>query len=65
MRKILKQRLTALAEDESGVAFAFTVTAALILFLFGAAVYACGETVRERIELQNTADAAAYSGALV
>ena len=65
MRKILKQKLTALAEDESGVAFAFTVTAALILFLFGAAVYACGEIVRERIELQNTADAAAYSGALV
>jgi len=65
MLKVLKTKLTALAEDESGVAFAFTVTVALIVFLFGAAVYACGETVREKIELQNTADAAAYSGALV
>ena len=65
MLQVLKKRMTALAGDESGVAFAFTVTTALIVFLFGAAVYACGETVREKIELQNTADAAAYSGALV
>ena len=62
---ILKQRLCALAHDDSGVAFAFTVTASLIVFLFGFAVYACGETVRQRIELQNAADAAAYSAALV
>lgn len=65
MLEVLKRKCLALAEDESGVAFAFTVTVSLIVFLFGAAVYACGETVRERIELQNTADAAAYSGALV
>ena len=62
---ILKQRLCALVRDDSGVAFAFTVTAGLIVFLFGFAVYACGETVRQRIELQNAADAAAYSAALV
>lgn len=59
MTAILKQRLCGLARDDSGVAFAFTVTAALIVFLFGFAVYACGETVRQRIELQNAADAAA------
>jgi len=65
MTAILKQRLCGLTRDDSGVAFAFTVTAALIVFLFGFAVYACGETVRQRIELQNAADAAAYSAALV
>ena len=62
---IFRQRLYALGHDDSGVAFAFTVTASLIVFLFGFAVYACGETVRQRIELQNAADAAAYSAALV
>ena len=65
MKEILKARLRALAGDESGVAFALTVTVSLVIFLFGFAVYAVGETVRQRIELQNAADAAAYSGALV
>jgi len=65
MTEILKQRGRELVGDESGVAFALTVTVAIIIFLFGFAVYAVGETVRQRIELQNAADAAAYSGALV
>ncbi len=65
MTAILKQKMMELGRDESGVAFAFTVTVSLIIFLFGFAIYACGETVRQRIELQNAADAAAYSGALV
>jgi len=65
MKDILKRKAAELAGDESGVAFAFTVTVALIIFLFGFSVYAIGETVRERMELQNAADAAAYSGALV
>ena len=65
MIRILKQKMILLAKDESGVALVFTLTVSLIIFLFGFAVYAVGETVRERIELQNAADAAAYSGALV
>ena len=65
MTRILKQRGIELIGDESGVALALTVTVAIVIFLFGFAVYAVGETVRERIELQNAADAAAYSGALV
>ncbi len=65
MTAVLKQKMMELGRDESGVAFAFTVTVSLIIFLFGFAIYACGETVRQRIELQNAADAAAYSGALV
>ena len=65
MISILKQKLKELIREESGVAFAFTITVSLIIFLFGAAVYACGETVRQRIELQNAADSAAYSASLV
>jgi len=65
MIRILKQRGAELVGDESGVAFALTVTVAVVIFLFGFSVYAVGETVRQRIELQNAADAAAYSGALV
>ena len=65
MTAILKRKGRELIGDESGVAFALTVTVAIIIFLFGFSVYAIGETVRQRIELQNAADAAAYSGALV
>ncbi|MBO4632259.1 MAG: hypothetical protein J5858_10075 [Lentisphaeria bacterium] len=65
MIRIFKQKMIHLVNDESGVALAFTLTVSLIIFLFGFAIYAVGETVRERIELQNAADAAAYSGALV
>lgn len=65
MIKVLRLKSAELAGDDSGVALAFTVTVSLAVFLFGFAVYACGEIVRERIELQNAADAAAYSGALV
>ena len=65
MFKVLRLKTAELAGDDSGVALAFTVTVSLAVFLFGFAVYACGEIVRERIELQNASDAAAYSGALV
>ena len=65
MKRILAQRMRELAAGDSGVACAFTVTVSLIIFLLGFAIYACGETVRQRIELQNAADAAAYSAALV
>ena len=65
MKRILIQRMRELAAGDSGVACVFTVTVSLIIFLLGFAIYACGETVRQRIELQNAADSAAYSAALV
>ena len=65
MRRILTQRMRELAGDDSGVACVFTVTVSLIIFLLGFAIYAYGETVRQRIELQNAADSAVYSAALV
>lgn len=51
--------------DEDGVALAFGITFFLLVFLLGMSIYAAGETVRQRMELQNAADAAAYSGAVV
>lgn len=52
-------------KDESGVVLAVTVIVFLTLFVMACGVYAVGETVRERVEIQNAADAAAYSGAIV
>jgi len=51
-------------KDESGVALAVTVIMFLSLFMIASAVYAVGEVVRQRVEIQNAADAAAYSGAI-
>ncbi|MDT8389372.1 MAG: pilus assembly protein TadG-related protein [Lentisphaeria bacterium] len=51
--------------DDSGVVLAVSVLAFLILFIIACSGYAIGETVRQRVELQNAADAAAYSGAVV
>ncbi len=52
-------------KDESGVVLAITVIVFLTLFLMACSVYAIGETVRQRVELQNGADAGAYSAAIV
>ena len=52
-------------KDESGVVLAVTVVVLLTLFVMACSVYAIGETIRQRIEVQNAADAAAYSAAVV
>ncbi len=52
-------------KDESGVVLAVTVIVFLSLFMMASAIFAGGETIRQRIELQNAADAAAYSAAIV
>ncbi len=65
MTKVFCSRMKMLYRDESGVVLAFTITVFLLIYLFGMAVYAVGDTVQKRIELQNAADAAAYSGAVV
>lgn len=54
-----------LYRDEDGAVLAVTVLSFLLLFVMSFAVYAVGETIRQRIELQNAADAAAYSAAVV
>ena len=42
-----------------------TLIVFLLLFIFCAAVYAVGETINNRIKLQNACDAAAYSAAVI
>ena len=65
MMQRLNRAVIRLWHDESGVILAFSVIVFLTLFMMVCAVYAVGETVRQRIELQNAADAAAYSAAIV
>ena len=52
-------------KDESGVVLALTVIVFLTLFMMACSIFASGETLRARVELQNAADAAAYSAAIV
>lgn len=54
-----------LAREESGVALMLTLAVFLLLYVLCCGVYATGETVRQRIEVQNACDAAAYSAAVV
>ncbi len=61
----LNKACARLWRDESGVVLAITVIVYLTLFMMACAVYATGENIRQRIELQNAADAAAYSAAVV
>jgi len=52
-------------KDESGVVLALTVVVFLSLFMMAVSVFAVGENIRQRIALQNAADAAAYSGSVI
>ena len=58
------RRFLALGSDESGAALAVTIVMFSLLFLSFASVYAIGAATRDKIHLQNAADAAAYSAAL-
>lgn len=51
--------------DDDGVVLALTAVVYLTLFVIACSVYAVGEHLRNRIILQNAADAAAYSAAVV
>ena len=57
--------LRRLRRDESGVAMMLTLAVVLVLYILCSGVYAIGETIREKIEMQNACDAAAYSAAVV
>ena len=62
---ILKSEIARLKREESGVALMMTLSVFLLLFVLCAGVYSIGETVRQKVELQNACDSAAYSVALV
>ena len=65
MLKAANRAAVRLWKDESGVVLALTVIVFLTLFMMASAIFAGGETLRQRVELQNAADAAAYSAAIV
>jgi Na+-transporting methylmalonyl-CoA/oxaloacetate decarboxylase gamma subunit len=54
-----------LAREESGAALVVTLGVFLFMWVVCCGVYAIGENVRRKIEIQNAADAAAYSAAAV
>lgn len=57
-------RLSALRRDEGFVVMS-TLAIFLFIFILCAFVYAVGETIHQRIKIQNACDAAAYSAAVV
>lgn len=65
MARIFKAEMNRLRREESGVALMLTLSVVLLLYVLCAGVYAVGETARQKIEIQNACDAAAYSAALV
>ena len=65
MLSILKSEIARLRQEESGVALMMTLSIFMLLFVLCAGVYSIGETVRQKVELQNACDSAAYSAALV
>ena len=62
---VARQEAIRLGKEERGVAFVLTLGVFMLMFMLCCGVYAVGDTVRQKIELQNAADAAAYSAAVV
>lgn len=63
--KICISKFKSLPRDENGAAMMITLAVVLFLYLLCSSTYAIGMTVNEKIQLQNAADAAAYSAAVV
>lgn len=61
---VLRFEMRRLRQEESGVALMLTLSVFLLLYVVCAGVYSIGETVRQKIELQNACDSAAYSAAV-
>ena len=62
---VFANRSRELMHDKSGAALALTLAFVLPMYLTVIGIYGVGEMVRNKIELQNAADAAAYSAAVV
>ncbi|MBQ9366907.1 MAG: hypothetical protein IJT83_03930 [Victivallales bacterium] len=68
MKEWLKQmalRLVGFRRDAEGFVLMSTLAIFLLLFVFCASIYAIGETIHQRVKLQNACDAAAYSAAVI
>ena len=59
------RRLLGFGGDAEGFVLMSTLAIFLFLFVFCSSIYAIGETIHQRIKLQNACDAAAYSAAVV
>ncbi len=62
---VLANEINRLRREESGVALMLTLSVFLLLYVVCSGIYSIGETVRQKIELQNACDSAAYSAAVV
>lgn len=59
------KQIAGLCKDCRGFVVMSTLAIFLFLFVLCASIYAVGETIHQRIKLQNACDAAAYSAAVV
>lgn len=65
MIDVLRQKAKTLMRGDEGVALVVTLALFMFLYVSCAGVFAVGRAVKERVLLQNAADAAAYSAAVV
>lgn len=65
MWRILKNKFLGLGRDEDGAALVVTLAIFFLMYLGCMGVYAVSMSVKERVQLQNAVDAAAYSAAVV
>ena len=59
------RKILSLGRDDNGAVLVITLAIFFFLFMLVSGVYAVGEAIHHRIELQNACDAAAYSAAVV
>ena len=62
---VIWKRIAGLRQDRQGFVVMSTLAIFLFLFVLCASIYAVGETIHQRIKIQNACDAAAYSAAVV
>lgn len=65
MSRVLLRKLIGLGRDEDGAALVITLALLMFMYLTCAGVFAIGQSVKDKIHLQNACDAAAYSAAVI
>ena len=65
MLQVLKNKFKALALHDEGFAIAMTILVWPLMLLTVSGIFVTGETIRQKMILQNAADAAAHAGAMV
>lgn len=65
MLKFLRDKLISIGRDDEGAAFVITIAVFMFIYLGICGVFAVGKEIKEKIQLQNACDAAAYSAAVV